>query len=790
VVYDGFCGTGMTGVAALMCGNPSEVASLELSVKKDGTVTDSNSSVISQLGVRRAILNDLSPTATFIAYNYTSHISAPTFGRNARRLMESASEAIGWMYQTLHKAPDSVVGDLATSLRLATSLTAAKDIVLSHKQSDFGRISYTVWSEVFTCNSCSHELIFLREALDSETGGVRREFNCSHCQAVVSKRSMQRVFETRYDATTNSASRRVKRVPVFLVYVVKGKKYTKEPDAADLALIRLLEEHAPEHPFPDSDVPRMQVTHVKDKMSNFGITSMSHFFQHRAQHALSTLWSIANRERDERQRHGLIFMIEQCIVGMTVMNRYSPTHFSQVNRYMSGVFYVPSQCSEVSPWYILSGKARRLEQVFASLPQIDAVRVSLGSCGSIILPADSVDYIFTDPPFGENLQYSELNWFNEMFYGVLPDTSTEAVVNQAQNKSTETYMRLMLDSFRENYRLLKPGRWMTVEFHNSQNSIWNAIHEAIIRSGFVIADVRTLDKQGETYKQSLQGTVKADLVISCYKPSFEFEERFKSVIRQTDGVVEFLRGHLEMLPVAPIGKEGRLEAIAERMRVMLFNRMVAYHLQKGAKVPVSSGEFYKLLEDTFFERDGMYFLADQVTHYDAVRAKGVDLEQLSIFVQDERSAIQWIRNELSNKPQRLGELTPKFMQASKELGKHEALPELRDLLQQYFIRTEDETWVVPNPDNEKHIEEIRLKALLREFQEYVRRSGQLKAFRTEALLAGFAHCWGSMQYDVIVGVCEKIPPKVLQEIQDLVMFYDIAKERAPDKVTQFEFKWE
>jgi hypothetical protein len=39
--------------------------------------------------------------------------------------------------------------------------------------------------------------------------------------------------------------------------------------------------------------------------------------------------------------------------------------------------------------------------------------------------------------------------------------------------------------------VLKPGRWMTVEFHNSQNAVWNAIHEALLRAGFMIADGRT-----------------------------------------------------------------------------------------------------------------------------------------------------------------------------------------------------------------------------------------------------------------------------------------------------------
>ena len=83
--------------------------------------------------------------------------------------------------------------------------------------------------------------------------------------------------------------------------------------------------------------------------------------------------------------------------------------------------------------------------------------------------------------------------------------------------------------FAEFYRILKPGRWMTVVFHNSQNRIWNAIQEAIMRAGFVIADVRTLDKKQGTFKQVTSTTaVKQDLVISAYKPNEGLEKRFEA----------------------------------------------------------------------------------------------------------------------------------------------------------------------------------------------------------------------------------------------------------------------
>ena len=103
----------------------------------------------------------------------------------------------------------------------------------------------------------------------------------------------------------------------------------------------------------------------------------------------------------------------------------------------------------------------------------------------------------------------------------------EAIINKAQNKQLLEYQELMTRSFKEFYRVLKPNRWITIEFHNSQNAVWNAIQEGIQRAGFIVADVRTLDKKQDSFKQiRTTGAVKQDLVISAYKPKESFMRSF------------------------------------------------------------------------------------------------------------------------------------------------------------------------------------------------------------------------------------------------------------------------
>src|SRR3990172_10900546 len=97
--------------------------------------------------------------------------------------------------------------------------------------------------------------------------------------------------------------------------------------------------------------------------------------------------------------------------------------------------------------------------------------------------------------------YSELNFLSEYWLDVFSNTLKEAIQNVHQKKGLAEYRRLMNRSFRSVYRVLKPGHWLTVEFHNSNNVVWQALQTAIWEAGFVIADVRVLDKRKITMLQ-------------------------------------------------------------------------------------------------------------------------------------------------------------------------------------------------------------------------------------------------------------------------------------------------
>ena len=115
---------------------------------------------------------------------------------------------------------------------------------------------------------------------------------------------------------------------------------------------------------------------------------------------------------------------------------------------------------------------------------------SFTSCPQV--PANSLDYLFIDPPFGSNLMYSELNYIWDCWLGIKTETRHEAIENRTQSKSGNEYRALLKRCFSEAFRILKPGRWMTIEFSNTSAEVWNSIQTALQESGFVVANVSAL----------------------------------------------------------------------------------------------------------------------------------------------------------------------------------------------------------------------------------------------------------------------------------------------------------
>ncbi len=784
LVLDGFCGSGMTGVAAQWCGTAprSYRKQLEADWKAVGDAKP-------EWGTRRVVLNDLGPAASFIAAGYNLPFDVAQFEKEAQRILNEVDEELGWMYEVLHTDGETK-----------------------------GRINYTVWSEVFSCPDCTGEVNFLEEALDRESKKTKSGFPCPHCKAELTKKRLDRFYVTLSDGITGRSYKVPKRLPLIVNYNVGSVTHERPPTEDDLETLSKIDHLQLPPEVPTSELPYMHMTHERARMDTAGVTHVHHFFLPRAVHALAALWRKAHAVSDGSTRRILVWFVEQAIWGMSVLARYAPTHYSQVNQYLNGVYYVGSQIVDVSPWYILYDEARRtsklprLVKAFTPMPAArGAAIVQVGDCASVPIPDKTIDYIFTDPPFGENIYYADLNFLVEAWHGVMTAPANEAIVDQAKKKGVHEYQELMRRCFEEYHRVLKPGRWLTVVFSNSSNGIWRAIQEAMGTAGFVVADVRTLDKKQGSYRQVTSSAVKQDLVISAYKPTEALSHRFELGEATAEGAWAFVKEHLGNVPVF-VGRAGECEVVAERTAQMLLDRMIAFHVQRGVTVPLSGPDFLRELSRQFPERDGMYFLSDQVAEYDRSRTSVGTLRQLSLFVNDEASAIQWVRQRLQEKPQSFQDLQPQFMRELQAWAKHEVTVELKVILDQGFLcydgkgpvpsqihrylssnfknlrklEKEDsrlvekarDRWYVPDPNKQVERELVREKALLKEFEEYRNiPKRKIKELRTEAVRAGFKRCYDEQEYQTIVDVAAKMPEQVIQEDEKLLMYYDVAATR-------------
>lgn len=783
VVLDGFAGSGMTGVAAQWCGTaPSSYRhQIEMEWKQAGMPAP-------KWGARCAVLNDLSPAATFIGSNYNLPLDVDAFAKAGKQLLADVEREIGWMYETLHK-------DGKTK----------------------GRIEYTVWSEVFTCPECSGEVNFLQEALDETTKRVRDLFPCPHCGAEMNKDRLERVLETRSDPSTGQPWQRVKFRPVLISYLVGKTRFEKDPDSEDLATLARIEPLPFSATFPTNRFP-IETMYHGSRIAPKGFTHVHHFFLPRAAQAMGLLWDKANGHPDPRIRAFLLFMVEQAIWGLSVLNRYQPIQQgrpggSQVNRQLTGVYYVASQHAECSPWYNLGGKLDRLIKAFRPFNAVKTSAITTGTVAKLPMPDSSVDYVFTDPPFGENIFYADLNFLVESWHGVVTDAKPEAIIDKFKNKALPDYQHLMQRSFAEYHRVLKPGRWMTVVFSNSKASVWNAIQVALQQAGFVVAEVNALDKVQGSYRQVTSTTaVKQDLVISAYKPNDGLEKRLSEQGAAPESAWDFVQTHLRQLSVSKV-KNGILEMVVERDPRRIYDRMVAWFVRHDFPVPLSTEEFLDGLRSRFPERDGMVFLPEQVAEYDRKRAQAAHAPQMELFVSDERSAIDWLMDFLRKRPSTYQEVHPEFTtQIGAGWRKHEERPELSALLADNFLQYDGngdvpsqihsylstnfkdlrglekddprlkakakDRWYAPDPSKAKDLEQKRERSLLKEFESYKSAPGRkLKEFRLEVLRAGFKTAWGAKDYKIIISIAQKIPEEALQEDEKLLLWYDQALTR-------------
>ena len=721
IVFDGFAGTGMTGVAANLCGSKKDVDALKEKKAK--------------VGVRHGICSDLSPVATHIAATYTCDYNMKLWKKRALSIIDKAEKKYGWLY---------------------------KSYVNGQKVD----VNYYIWSETFICPHCKSKINLWKESVHNGGNIINSEFFCPSCGIALKKNKLEQNLSTSYDNILNEV---IQQSVFEIVRVNYSGDKRGEIDASNFDFdiySKCLSE------VPTSlKITRMPTGSEARRNDNRGILYAHNYYTHRNLLILSYIY-----EQMKNDTY-LLSLLTSTMLNVSKMWKFKP---DRKGGSLSGTLYIPSLYIEQNPFNVLRRKVNSFDAIDYGARGNGLI--SNESATKLALQDNSIDYVFVDPPFGANLMYSQLNIINENTLRVFTNEKTEAIVDiQGQNKNIFEYQQLMNRSFKEFYRILKPGKWLTMEFSNTSASVWNSIQNALQGVGFIVANVAALDKKQGSFKAVTTTTaVKQDLVITCYKPSDKLTDKFFQTGGSKENVWDFIDEHLLHLPVH-IEKGNSTTSVVERSPKILFDRLISYYVQKGFAIPMDAQEFQQGLHERYAERDGMFFTATQAAEYEEKKLKAPDFVPMGIMVSDEANGIEWLKNELRNNPQTYQDIYPNFIKALNGIRKGDQIPGLNVLLEENFIQNEDGTWRVANVNDDVDLEKLRTKALLKEFKLYLevcrKPRGKLKDVRVEAVRAGFKQCYSDKNFADIILVGDRIPQNLLTEDEILLQYYDIASSK-------------
>jgi DNA modification methylase len=479
-ILDAFGGSGTTGLAALLCDRPTK-AMLDLATELG---------VTPKWGARNAHIYEISSLGAFVAKTLCNPPDPIKFLESVKRLLTLAESRIGWVYRTQDPAGAP------------------------------SRIRHVIWSDVLICPECSSEQSYWDVAVQREPLGLKDIFACRVCnnKSVIDrcKRATEKVCDS-----FGVKNIRKKRIPVRIYGSTGTKRWAREVNAADLKLIKKIDKAELPSSAPDKEIVWGDLYRAG---YHTGITKLHHFYTKRNFLVIATLWDLLE-EFDSDVRDALrLLVLSYNSTHSTLMTRVvikkNQTDFVLTGA-QSGVLYISGLPVEKN---ILEGLLRK------SKAFVDSFRLIYGSSGKVTvhnkssekmsLQEGSIDYVFTDPPFGDYIPYAEINQINELWLGNITNRKKEVIVSPSQGKTVVHYEKMMSSVFNEIARVLKPKGMATVVFHSAHSNIWRALVSAYIKAGFSVSATSVLDKIQSSFKQVVsEVSVKGDPLLLLSKQS-------------------------------------------------------------------------------------------------------------------------------------------------------------------------------------------------------------------------------------------------------------------------------
>jgi len=662
LVLDPFCGSGGTALAALMEG-------------------------------RKAIAIDRSPAATFITKNYCTPVDVDELQRAFEELKRKVKPEIDWLYET---RCDRCGGKATTA--------------------------YTVYSQVFQCPRCLEKVPrFDCVEADGQTakGEPKKVSACPHClkkglvEEITARDEKFGVIPVLVSYACKSGCRPARGIRKYNDTHIKKRDYF---DKYDLGKLREISSQDIPYWFPKN--PMLNVASDTERWGllwrpyHGDIRRVDQFFEKRTLWALSLILSSISSIENGHIHDALKFVFSSCLLGLSKMLRESNTAI------MEGVLYMPPVYKEISVLNSFLNKGRAVASGLVDLLSIgctDAIMSCQSACELTSIVSNSIDYIFTDPPYSNKRQYGELNFIWESWLGL--DTNwhnDEIIVNETRGMSEDDWARMMKVSLKECYRVLKPGRWLSLCYHDTSEGTWSLVQDMMAECGFISDSSETavfIDAKQKSIKQRTADKVnKRDLVINFRKPKpgeltssiaitgnedkTTFNEKVRQIIRDYLGANPgSTKDRIYDEVVSRMVRSGQMEAHD-------FNELLG---QVAEEAKVESGK----------NGGGRWYLKEtELVIADAAENAREDAaaEKLREFIKG------FLNKNPGDEGVHYSDLFEHYIYAVKDKPRRQ----LAEFLPDYFYKTEQGTWRLPaSEEEEKAKREARVKGLGRRVKRYI-----------------------------------------------------------------------
>ncbi|GMO35909.1 MAG: hypothetical protein Ta2B_16050 [Termitinemataceae bacterium] len=218
---------------------------------------------------------------------------------------------------------------------------------------------------------------------------------------------------------------------------------------------------------------------------------------------LALLKNIILKEKDQNIRDTLLLMFSGLITKINLT--YHQSSGRTAGRGNAGVFQYYRYRIAINPVKldVMKYLESRFKKIFAAKQEIytqclvnhktvtemfsDAQIIKGTATDLSFIKNESVDYIYTDPPYGKKIPYLDLSvmWNAWLDLDVTEeDYNLEAIEGGEHHKTKENYNDLIAKSIEEMYRVLKFDRWLSFVFAHKDPEFWHLIIETCEKCGF------------------------------------------------------------------------------------------------------------------------------------------------------------------------------------------------------------------------------------------------------------------------------------------------------------------